>query len=382
MSLRVLHVGAFRGNFGDDLSHVGFGSLLTALFGNYDVRRLEIRKAYQNYRRLDGWNFDDSFIKLANSFDVVFLGGGNLLDYSRKGSATGTTFDIDLSLLDELTTPLVIGSVGSIPSHAVPQKNLELMSALLVKMEDSAKIELTFRVDGSSQILSDEFGFDACVVLDNAFLAPTADRTTLWSGEREYAVLNIAHDQLLLNGRNNDDRQTLYREIRLLINGLVNDFDLDVVLAPHIYSDLFGIGDVIAGLDDFMLRTRVRVAPYLHGSESVHVLQQVYAHSRIVIGSRYHANVAGLALGRPTIAIAALERVRYLHSFFGQESAVVSDLGPGVGETLLRKVSEALSGNPSRNIVSEMVGEGVRRTVSTYRDVFARLGLDPSGTPD
>lgn len=51
--MKILHVASFVGNIGDNASHQGLEGILKEYFNNYDITRLEIRKFYKNYNRVD-----------------------------------------------------------------------------------------------------------------------------------------------------------------------------------------------------------------------------------------------------------------------------------------------------------------------------------------
>ena len=105
--MKILHVASFVGNIGDNASHIGLYSILDVFFSDYDVTALEIRRFYKNYQHADRRQFDEAFVKYANSFDLLIIGGGGFLDYWVENSATGTTLDMDPTLLPKLSVPFI-----------------------------------------------------------------------------------------------------------------------------------------------------------------------------------------------------------------------------------------------------------------------------------
>ncbi|MFW3341613.1 hypothetical protein [Aliarcobacter butzleri] len=118
-----MHIASFSGNIGDNASHIGFYNILSSII-DYDIAQIEMRKFYQNYNKADKLSFNKEFIEYINSFDICFIGGG-FLDYHIKDSKTGTTIDIDLSLIKNIKTPTYFTSLGSNPHKEVPKENIE-----------------------------------------------------------------------------------------------------------------------------------------------------------------------------------------------------------------------------------------------------------------
>ena len=54
--MKILHIASFRGNIGDNASHLGFYSILDQVIKNYSVERIEMRKFYKNYNGDDKKN--------------------------------------------------------------------------------------------------------------------------------------------------------------------------------------------------------------------------------------------------------------------------------------------------------------------------------------
>lgn len=88
-SLRVLQIAAFDGNAGDTGQILGFRQEMEKTIGiPMTFTNLEMREFYRSWgmRR-----FDADFAALANSFDLVIIGGGNFWSLDWEDSATGTT---------------------------------------------------------------------------------------------------------------------------------------------------------------------------------------------------------------------------------------------------------------------------------------------------
>ena len=85
--IRVLHIASFTGNIGDNANHMGFRpwfEKVSSVSVSWD--NLEIREFYWKERK---WDMD--FVDLANSYDLVVIGGGNYFELWVEDSPTGTS---------------------------------------------------------------------------------------------------------------------------------------------------------------------------------------------------------------------------------------------------------------------------------------------------
>lgn len=97
MKYKILHLASHYGNIGDNASHLGLYNIFNEInFIKYEIEKLEIRRFYKNYSLPDKLFFDSDFIRYANKFDLLIIGGGGFLDFWVENSQTGTTIDISI----------------------------------------------------------------------------------------------------------------------------------------------------------------------------------------------------------------------------------------------------------------------------------------------
>src|SRR5690606_42120989 len=99
MGMKVLHIASFRGNIGDNLSHLGFAKILESLNVIAEIVRVAIRKSYKNYDGVDKCFFDRKFIDTMNRYDLVVIGGGGFSDFWIEGIVRGTTIDLNHDII-------------------------------------------------------------------------------------------------------------------------------------------------------------------------------------------------------------------------------------------------------------------------------------------
>lgn len=333
--MKILHVASFVGNVGDNSSHMGLRRLLSDMTGSPVVpTRLEIRRFYQRYARHDKRCFDHGFVAEANRHDLVIFGGGGFLDFSVGGSATGTTLDIELAVLDQITTPLVISSVGCVPHQEIPPGNVDKLRRFLDHVLQRSDVAIGLRNDGSAAVVERYLGRDYSAaletILDNAFFFRLNDVAQPLSA-KPYVAINIAADQVGMVSARGEDEQSItriYDELATITNYILTNTDFDVVFVPHIYKDLQGITEVLNRLDDYLIRARVLVAPHVQGDRGCEMIMSVYARAVFTLGMRFHANVCAVAMGCDVVGIAALPRVVAMYHSIGQpERAVLTEPG-------------------------------------------------------
>lgn len=320
--IKILHVASFIGNIGDNASHKGFYNLLNEILNSFIIEKIEIRKFYKNYSKPDKMFFDEDFIRHVNKFDVCFIGGGGFLDYWVENSQTGTTIDISPEILKNLKTPTVFTSIGSNPHKKIPHNNLNKFKYFLDKAIQNKKINFAFRNDGSMDTMKKNFGVkyldNFTEILDHGFFYESNNYHERIL-DKKYVAINITNDQLdMLKAKNIDlDIENYYNQLKIIVEFIVYNLKLHVVFLPHIYSDLKAITKLLDVLNDDLIRNNITVAQYMQDFKGAESLFSIYQNSEVVIGTRFHANVCSLALGKPTIGLVVLNRVKYLYDFFG-----------------------------------------------------------------
>ena len=148
--MKILHLASFVGNFGDILSN---RALHQYLYSNHDVEcvdEFEIRHLYQNFPYRNQGSFNDLLeFYQSSDYDRLIIGGGGFFDYWVPNTTTGTTFDVDLKLIANLRKKVIFSSIGSYPHKKVPDGNLEKYLGFLNIINNSSKIDLMFRNDGT-----------------------------------------------------------------------------------------------------------------------------------------------------------------------------------------------------------------------------------------
>ena len=316
--MKILHVASFLGNIGDNASHIGLNYILDDVLESYDIKQLEIRKFYKNYQKHDKMFFDKEFVKLVNTFDMCFIGGGGFLDYWVDNSQTGTTIDIFPDYLLDISKPLIFTSIGSNPHKKIPAGNINKYKNFLEKASENKKILFAFRNDGSIVSVKNDLGKkyvqNITEILDHGFFYKINLKLPRIV-DQKYVAINITDDQIkmLSSIRTDFNIDSYYRELKIILEFIVNSEKLHIVLVPHIFSDLKAISNLLDYLDDNLIRNSITVSQCIQGNRGADYSFSIYEKSEYVIATRFHSNVCSLALGKYTIGLVALERINYLY---------------------------------------------------------------------
>ena len=345
-SLQVLHLASFNGNIGDVANHAGARALFSQhLDFDLDVTELEIREFYWGLRA-----FDVDFIRYANRFDFLLIGGGNYFELWVDKSATGTSIDIPAEHLNALTVPTAFYALGVDTGQGCSSVAALRFRAFMDTVLSRKDMFVCVRNDGSSTALSEILGPSYSIVVpvmpDGGFFAgATLVEPSLASrNERKLIGINLAGD--MLDRRFNADlsSEAFLSEFssactRLLVE---NPF-IDLEFVPHIWRDIQVISEILPFFPDALLRSRIRVAP-LHASPcGLQEFLTTYQKFSLVLGTRFHANVCPIGMGVPTRGLLNYPQVSHLYRELGLTERLVEVRYAGFGEMLFTQAIDDLS---------------------------------------
>lgn len=321
--MKILHVASFKGNIGDNASHMGFAHILRRVLGEFEITQVEIRDFYKNRPAGERRYFDRDFVAYANGFDLLVVGGGGFFDYWVEDSVTGTTIDISPANLEQLSVPTLFASIGSHPHKPVPPGNVEKFRRFVEQISSRSNMRILPRNDGSirqmATMLSAQCLAEQQEILDNGFFyeQQVFDRYPVL-GETPYVAWNITTDQLSMNANLQDGLivQRYYENLAAAIMTISRETGFRHVFVPHISSDLGAIVKLMGYLPDRLVRSEVMVAPYGEGDLAAQFAFNIYRESRVTVGMRFHSNVCPIALGVDTIGLGVLERIKYVYDYF------------------------------------------------------------------
>lgn len=317
-SLRALHIASFNGNIGDNANHNGFRSKLECSLGSpIQYRELEIREFYQS------WNIRDfnsrDFVSLCNNFDFVVIGGGNFFELKWDYSCTGTTINISTDTLNQIKVPIFFNALGCDVAKGASQSAISKFESFLDVITSSDKYMVSIRNDGSYKTLNDLYGnkYNESIyrVPDGGFFFKTKPFYYPELNPKYKSLgINIVSDMKKVRFSKQQIEGIEYEEFIESFARVINNFfyayeGYQIILFPHIYSDLEAIYKLLERIDDRFRRKRVVVAPYLTGEGADEYIFGLYKQCEVILGMRFHSNVCSIAQQIPTIALSSYKKI-------------------------------------------------------------------------
>jgi polysaccharide pyruvyl transferase WcaK-like protein len=352
--IKTLHLASFDGNIGDNANHFGFYKKLKCITGcELVIDQLEIREFYWKKRF-----FDKEFAELANSYDLVIVGGGNYFELWVENSPTGTSIAIELDLYREIKTPFMFNALGVDPGQGASVDSCDRFRDFLDLIREKGDF-VSIRNDGAKKALSDFIGesyLDNIVCTVDAGFFVETNTPIPYFKKKNYIAINVASDMEDVRFPGAPLGVT-YKEFLSSFKNFITEFtqqyEHEVVFVPHIYRDLACINDILNELGDDIRRQRVSVGPLLHGEDSYKDVMNIYAGADVVFASRFHANICSIGLGVPTVGLANYRQIRELYSELGS-SNYIDVTQEGFEFELLRASNEILNTSGSNAYVHDL----------------------------
>jgi len=382
-AVRVLQVASFAGNIGDNANHLGFRGKLAANLPEVDWRfsELEIRGFYRG-----DWQFDDAFADLANSHDLLIIGGGNYFELWVKGSATGTSIDMSRKVLERIRVPILFNGLGVDPAQGATEENLDRFRAFLDYLRDRDQFLVSVRNDGSRAAIEEYVGNS---YLDFIHHVPDAghfvrDLTGEGCGEGGSAIaVNLAGDMLETRfPPPGADYSAFLSEITAVLSNLLESFSgRHVVFVPHIFRDLKPTYEVMDGMDDALRRERVSVAPCTQGDAGALQALGIYSAAALTLGMRFHANVCPIGLDIPTIGLDSYRQIREYYREMQRPDWAVDVRQRGFSGELLRLAADMLDDPDRFHNQNREALEQLNRSIDAFHGTVGEWLGAAAGSP-
>lgn len=327
--LKVLHIASFIGDIGDNANHIGAKHLRDNFLDfDFDITEKEIRSFYWKE-----WIFNsEEFIKEANTYDLVMIGGGNYFELWVENSETGTSIDLSIDYLKQINTPILFYSLGCDIGQGIPEDNIKKFRIFLDYLTDSNKYFVSVRNDGAIENIKSLYGDRYCEKIieipDGGFFTKVnnIEHFELEPGKKNI-IINIAGDMLEIRFPGKDGKisyENFISEFATMIESLSERYkdNINFIFVPHIFRDLKTIYDVIDHIQDKVRRNCIKVAPYLIGYKGHDYIFSLYNQSNLILGMRFHSNVCSYALGKNIIGLVNYIQVLNLYKNIKSEEFV------------------------------------------------------------
>lgn len=344
--LRVLHLASFAGNIGDLANHAGSRQMFARhLDFDLSYTKLEIREFYWKQR-----SFDDAFVRYANSFDLLLIGGGNYFELWVQNSATGTSIDIVPDKLAILTVPTIFYSLGVDTGQGYTDQTASRFRAFMASIMSCKTMFVCVRNDGSSlalqEVLGQEMARQIPVMPDGGFFAKSQTMATDTNApSRRKIGVNIAGDMLDHRFNGAGSHHDFLVGLTQTFSGFLDaNESWDIELIPHIWRDVVLISELLPLIQDRYLRRRISIAPLMPLHDGLPDFLQRYGCYELVLGMRFHANVCPIGMGVPTIGLLNYPQVALLYQELGLEDRLVdvrrSDFAQVMQDIVFRDIDD------------------------------------------
>lgn len=314
--LEVIHLASFSGNIGDFANHQGFYS---KFIQNVSAKfsQVEIRKFYKNRAEM---RFDNAFIKLINSHDLLIIGGGGFFDLNWDYSSTGTTIDFSEDFIQDIKIPVLVNAMGYHEFKDIKEKNIQKFRRFFEIITNKNDWLISVRNDGSFYRMQARYG-DFLMnrimkVPDNGFFYYPKNynkfylenKDTIWIG------LSITNDLFNKNFNGKIDINTFNRSMAQFINRILeSNTNYKIILFPHAHQDIATISAITSEIEDKFKRERMEIAPLFVEERSIGQIFDLYRICSCVIAMRFHANVCCIGMNVPTIGLAGHQQILSLY---------------------------------------------------------------------
>lgn len=369
--LKVLHIASFNGNIGDNANHNGLRRKLESAFNvNIQFEEIEMREFYQTWGIRD---FNSSeFITKCNNYNLVIIGGGNFFELKWDYSYTGTTINISNETLRKIKTPILFFGLGCDIGKGTNRKNINKFDEFLENLTGSNKYLVSVRNDGSFDTITNLYGNKYIEkihkVSDGAFFIDTnvTDYAEI-NNQYKSIGINVVSDMKSIRFDGEFTYNDFIDEFAEVINSyLLKNNGYQIILFPHIYSDLVAISDLLDKIDDKVRRKRIVVAPCLTGSGAENYIFGLYKKCDFILGMRFHSNVCAIAQNIPTIALCSYKKIHDLYSELDLLDRIVYVNKRGFNKKLVAKMQDTIENLDSLKYAYSKINQNLDKESDSF----------------
>lgn len=326
--MKIIHIGAHLGNFGDAVSRAGMYNVVESVVGACSVEQFDIRHFYLNGDRAG--ELDAAVRQFGEKADLVIVGGGGFLsprpDYATFRSRSLLEFsDKTLASVGNKLLLLSIGYEGSVSS--VAPSDIRAQTEYLNMLSDCG-VRIWLREDAGTGALEGlshgiEVGLDCgCFVGGSEHLIDSFDAEFVVGICPSGGTGGVA--QALLLGQKSPVTAELTELVRFCLEQSVR-----MKVFCHTNFDYVVAGQMIEGFPSLRERSLIELHPLSNPSTAVSDSLAAYQKCSIVVSSRFHGCVAAITQGADIFAPKSNMKAATFARRFGAElpdGAVVHDL--------------------------------------------------------
>lgn len=301
MTIRILHIATHTHNIGDGALVAGLQATLREdlaqdiEFLPLDVLDLKLNKrrtmlTLQDYRALE------------QEIDLFLVGGGGMIEGNKGNYRSGINFNFSLRILKAAQRPWVFYALGfnQFPgTHFFHKRRLRR----LIQIAHSQYMPFTVRNDGSAERVHKLLPQVPTpkTIPDPGLWVPRGFRQPLEvDPDRLNVIIQLAADRL---NRRLKRSPRMIRELASALTRLVEQYNVNLVLAPHLLVDTQLYAQLLHRLPAPIARQSCTMAPVLRGAAHAPDYFEIYRRADLIVGMRGHSLICGIGCGKPVIGL-------------------------------------------------------------------------------
>lgn len=309
-NIKIAHLASFKGNFGDQVNHLGFRAWFEKLINKeVEWNEFEIRDFYRGIKV-----FNEEFVQEVNSHQLFVVGGGNYFELWPNHTRTGCSIDLPPELFEQIKIPVFFNAVGVDDGQGVSKTAEKNFPEFFSAIYSLGKNLITVRNDGSLETLNNHFNITNTMEIesipDHGFFAfeNTKNLPIRNNSGKLNIGINLAQDmqQLRFPNGKQDFLKSLHKTVEKL------DFER-IFLIPHIHNDVAILQEFMSLFPDKIIREKITICTVGSDSDSQETLIRTYYKLNLMFAMRFHANVLPISLGVPTIGLNSYPQIRKLY---------------------------------------------------------------------
>lgn len=287
--MKYLHIASHEINVGDGALNSVIQSYFPCEFEKLDIHSAE-KYIWEN-------GYKDKFGK-------VVIGGGGALSHGGIYSDHPISFKIRAEMITEKMAFVALGYNNFYRQEYKPVQVRNLKAIL--KRCELLGVPFSVRDDGSKEAIQEITGIEVEAVPDPGLFVKVDEsfESTCVEKGRMNVVIQLAGDNLSVRFVNQQEFDRFITEVVRFSVMLIERYDANIILAPHIFRDLEMCARFYAIYDSIlpMGRKNLRMAPIV-GPDSYARYFNIYKDADLVLGMRGHSVICGVGLGTKTIGI-------------------------------------------------------------------------------
>jgi polysaccharide pyruvyl transferase WcaK-like protein len=258
--------------------------------------------------------FDNSFFKLVNSCDLLWVVGAVMFNDRSEHTNGGSRFNLNIAELQQIVKPVVLGGV-SYRSWQPIKHNIKALKDSVEYLNLSNNCLLGVRNDGTKNWLKEMLGnqhLNLSEFPDPGFFSLDKFKKISHSKFRRGMIISLNNEDADPRYKDGRSLDYLIEAVRKVCIEFWSKYNEPIGLAPHSFEDYELLIKLAEKFPKKYLHQSVYILPLLSGINAKN-FYKFYTNPRFVIASRVHAMSPSIGFGNKTLVLSSQARmIEYL----------------------------------------------------------------------